>query len=410
MLDLLSSGFLDIHLAAASSNIANSAQAGSDFATNMAKDFWSNIFQMGLFGRVAQAAMAIAAVGTIYKASILVKELNSNALEPTKLVSSLLSIVFVLVMLWYSGANSMSAVMATRNYSNGISDQVMVGIASDFQSLSATRNLEQDLKTEPIFTEFKSAINGCANKLKTKCFLNAVADLKQKLNAEGVTDPKIIAKVNQIEVDAQAEYDKHNAPDTATTADPPEEKNIFQRTADTLSLISNPGNAVQHIIEILLTGLAIAFFFSVEIAMLLFGLTFPINLALSLFDPAPLKSWFGNFWTLVNAKLCFSIITGIVVYLQLWMETRGGNIGLFVIELMLAIFAPVATFFYCQGSALALAGAMNSMASAPVKGAVGAATGGASKFLGGAAKGAGITPGQAGSRLGRRMRKAKAAK
>jgi hypothetical protein len=94
--------------------------------------------------------------------------------------------------------------------------------------------------------------------------------------------------------------------------------------------------------------------------MLLFGLTFPINVALSLFDPAPLKSWFGNFWTLVNAKFCFSIITGIIVYLQLWMETNNGNIGIFVIQILLAIFAPVATFFYCQGSALALAGAMNS--------------------------------------------------
>jgi hypothetical protein len=405
MLDIIGHSFLDITLAAASSNIANSAQAGSDFASNMAKDFWSNIFQMGIFGRVAQASMLIAGTGVIYKGTIIFKEASDKVSDPTKIISSLLAIAFVIVMLWSSGANSMRAVLAMRNYANGVTDNVMVGIASDFQSLSATRKLEQDLATEPILADFKAKLGTCANKLKTTCFIKAVADLKQQLNDQGITDPILIGKVNQIEADAQAEYNKHNGTGTPVASTSGEESDGMKNAWD---LVTNPGNAIQHIIEILLTGLAIAFFFAIEIAMLLFGLTFPINLALSLFDPAPLKSWFGNFWTLVNAKLCFSIIVGIVVYLQLWMETRGGNPGIFVIEIMLALFAPIATFFYCQGSALALAGAMNSIASAPIKGAAGAATGGASKFLGGAAKGAGITPSQAGNRIGRRMRRAKA--
>jgi hypothetical protein len=147
--------------------------------------------------------------------------------------------------------------------------------------------------------------------------------------------------------------------------------------------------------------------------MLIFGLTFPINLALSLFDPAPLKSWIGNFWSLINAKLCFSIIVGIIVYLQLWMKSSSNGfaqIGLFVIEFLLAIFAPVATFFYCQGSALALAGALNSALSAPIRGvaggsmrAGGAMISGGAKSFGGAI--AARTLGVAGTNIGNKIAK-----
>jgi hypothetical protein len=69
------------------------------------------------------------------------------------------------------------------------------------------------------------------------------------------------------------------------------------------------------------------------------------------------------------------------------METSNGNVGLFVIELLLAVFAPIVTFFYCQSSALALAGALNSMTSAPFRGAGGAVAGTMKSFTKGFAGG-----------------------
>ena len=56
---------------------------------------------------------------------------------------------------------------------------------------------------------------------------------------------------------------------------------------------------------------------------------------------------------------------------------------LIVIGLLMAFYAPILTFFYVQGSSLALAGAMNAMGSVANKGI----KGGASK-AGGAAAGA----------------------
>ena len=69
MLDILSLNFLDSHftLAAAAANIAGSTQTGADLAKQFAEDFWSNVFKMGIFGRVAQASMYIAGAGIIYK-------------------------------------------------------------------------------------------------------------------------------------------------------------------------------------------------------------------------------------------------------------------------------------------------------------------------------------------------------
>ena len=121
--------------------------------------------------------------------------------------------------------------------------------------------------------------------------------------------------------------------------------------------------------------------------MLIFGLLFPINLTLSLFDSSSLKSWIGGFWTLVNAKLCFSIIIGIIVQLQAWMENKNGSPGLFVIELLMAVFAPVLTFFYCQSSALALASAISNLSNMPLRGAGAAAGRGVGAIGRGAASG-----------------------
>jgi ABC-type multidrug transport system fused ATPase/permease subunit len=392
MLDILSDSHFT--LAAASANIAGSTQTGADIAKQFAEDFWSNIFKMGIFGRVAQASLLIAGAGVIYKGYYLVREIGKNVLDTEKVIGSLMSIILVLLMLTNSGQISMYTVLGLRNYSNNVSDTILNGIASDFQKLQTTRSFGDSVMAQPHFIAFQKQLDTCAAKADPDCFRVAISILRGKLQSDNITDPAILNKVIEIQADANAAALK------AAGGDVNANKSFVEKTGDSISLLTNPGNLAQHLIEILLTGLAIAFYIAIELTLLVFGFTFPINVALSLFDPAPLKSWFGNFWTLVNAKLCFSIVVGIIVYLQLWAETKDGGIGIFVIELLMAIFAPVLTFFYCQGSALALAGAMNSMASAPVRGAMGAGMKALGQFGGGMAKGAGIGAKGAGKRTG----------
>ena len=52
-----------------------------------------------------------------------------------------------------------------------------------------------------------------------------------------------------------------------------------------------------------------------------------------------------------------------IVYLNLWAQSQTGlaSLGIFTIGILMAIYAPFLTFFYVQGSALALAGAMNAI-------------------------------------------------
>ncbi len=387
----------NLTLAAASANIAGSTQTGADLANQFAEDFWSNVFKMGIFGRVAQASLLIAGAGVIYKGYYFFQEISKNVLDIGKVIGSLMAVFLVFIMLNNSGQISMYTVLGLRNYSNNVSDKIINGIASDFQKLQATRSFGDSVMAQPHFIAFQKQLDTCAAKADPDCFRVAISILRGKLQSDKITDPAILNKVIEIQADANAAALK------AAGGDVNANKSFVEKTGDSISLLTNPGNLAQHLIEILLTGLAIAFYVAIELTLLVFGFTFPINVALSLFDPSPLKNWFGNFWTLVNAKLCFSIVVGIVVYLQLWAETKDGGIGIFVIELLMAIFAPVLTFFYCQGSALALAGAMNSMASAPVRGAAGAGMKALGQFGGGMAKGAGIGAKGAGKRVGKSL-------
>jgi hypothetical protein len=402
---LLESLNLDIHLIAAA-NIASASKDASTLASGFASDFWSNIFQMGLFGRVVKAALPIAGVGVIYKGYNFYQDLSQNVLDLRKLITGILSILLVWLMLVNSGQYSMYAVIGLRNYTGTLSDTLMAGISTDFQVMQASRgsnisaggDVQFQTQTKPALQGFQAELNRCRTALarNPSCISNAFVNLKNNITALQLPSSPSLTKflndINTLENDATTAQ--------AAAANNPQAGNgwfdgWFDGAKAVVSVVTDPGNVFQQIILLLLTGLAIAFFFAIELAMLIFGLTFPINLALSLFDPAPLKSWIGNFWSLINAKLCFSIIVGIIVYLQIWIKGSSNGfaqIGLFVIEFLLAIFAPVATFFYCQGSALALAGALNSALSAPMRGVAGGAGKALGAIGGGAAKsfGAGV--------------------
>jgi hypothetical protein len=402
LLELINSDFY--FLGAAHADIASSTKDGAKYALDFANSFWSNIFQMGLFGRVVLAAQPIVAAGVIYRGYYMVQEAGKNSLDLEKVIAPLLTLIFTIVMLNQSGAYAMYTVIGLRNYTGGLSDTLMAGISTDFQRFTVSSGvtstiastLDPNLNAELPMATFKTELNRCATSKDPNCIPTAIDNLENNLQAVGInatTAPEIMAKV--------ASY-KSGAVTAASSTDPNAIEGFINAVKNPGDAIGNTiANAFQELVRIILTGLALAFFFAIELAMLVFGLTFPINIALSLFSPEPLKSWFGNFWSLINAKLCFSIITGIIVYLQLWMESRGGNPGLFVIEFLLAIFAPVATFFYCQGSALALAGALNSIASAPIRGAASGAMrvgGAAAKSFGGAI--ATRTLGVAGTNIG----------
>ena len=380
-MNLIDLNLVDLQLAAASVNIAADVNNGANLAIGVAKTFWSQIFSMGLFGRITKACLYIAGAGFIYKGWKYSIELGKNSLDLEKVITSLLTLILIFSLLNNSGALAMYTVLGFRNFTSNVSDTLMLGVSQDFQSRSAVQRLSDKLNAQPVFDIFKEQLKQCDTSPSPTCMPSAVANLKQGLIAQNITDPTILSVVTQIEADVSANI---------SSTDPAAKKQQIGRFGKIMKAMQDPLGelyaAFQQIIKVLLVGVAIAFFLAIEIAMLVLGLTFPVNITLSLFSADPMKSWFGNFWTLVNAKICFSIITGIVVYLQLWGESNGLAAYTFVIELLLAVFSPFATYFYCQGSALAFAGALNMSAAAFAGGAKGAvsAAGSGSKRLGGA--------------------------
>ncbi len=416
---LESSLFLDINFHLAAANIMEAANSGSDIAAKLSKGFWDEIFSMGLFGRIAGAAWTIAGIGVIYKGYYYLQDIGKNTLDIDKVVGSLMALLLTVLMLQNNGL-AMNTVKGMREFGRSINETVMAGIAADLASLQSTRALNTVNSSQPFFSTFRDSLKTCAPQAQANCYQRAVAQLQADVATLNPPDPEVNRVVNKI---VQTYNDIANSQIASGTTPANTTINPVGSTATPLSwdsfkstaigavdsVVNAPANLVEGIIIMLLTALTMCFYLALELTLILLGLTFPINIALSLFDSAPLKNWFGNFWLLINAKLCFCIIVGIISYLQLWVQTNSNNIFLsmllIIIGLLMAFYAPIITIFYVQGSALALAGAINSMSTAPVRGVAGGLKSVAGKsagaFMGGLLKGVGV--GSMGKKLGQKL-------
>ena len=394
---LESSLFLDIHFHLAAANIAEAAKGGSNIAEKISTGFWTQIFGLGLFGRISQAAWTIAGIGVIYKGYYYLQDLAKNTLDIDKVVGSLMALLLTILMLKNNGL-AMNAVMGMRELGRSINETTMAGITADLAGIQSTRALSTVNSSQPFFQTFKDSLKTCAPQARAGCYQAAVAKLQADVATLNPPDPEVNRAVNEITTTynniANSQIAANTAPASTTTDPAPPNSgqspwDSFKSTVVDITdnVVNAPAKLAEGIIIMLLTALTICFYLALELTLILLGLTFPINIALSLFDSAPIKSWFGNYWLLINAKLCFCIIIGIISYLQLWVQTNSNNVFLsmllIVIGLLMAFYAPILTFFYVQGSSLALAGAMNAMGSVANKGI----KGGASK-AGGAAAGA----------------------
>lgn len=360
---------LDLPLYLAATDIAASTQAAIGLSQDMSQNFWSQIFQSGLFGAVTEGALYIAGGGFLYRGYHLLTEMAHNSDRKHEyfrtLTTALIALILTWVMLTNHGEKSMYGVLALRNATGSLSDKITTQLSADYLRLNVNAQVSDRLKALEPFQKLETEMKACSSKPdKILCLQAATAVLAQR--TAGITDPTVTDAVRSIQ--AQALQATQVANSASTTGSPP--GNLFSSTVSaiqtTSQVVSDPGKAMNDLatwlIATFLQAMAICFFIAIDMAMLLLGLTFPINLALSLFDPGSLISWIGNFWTLANAKLCFSIVTGIIVYFQLWAEKANyaAAMGMFVIELMFAIFSPFITYYYCQGSSLALAGAIGS--------------------------------------------------
>jgi hypothetical protein len=358
---------LDPHLLAAA-ELVDSVRQGTNTANLLANGFWSEIFKGGIFGRVVDAAKIIALFGICYRGWQMVNEYQNNNFDVKKLIMALVGLLLTWSLLAQNGANAMYLVNAARNLSGNISDRVLNGLAHDFDTKGLKANVDEKLAALQPFQDFDKALKSCAPMtadpaMAAVCNFRAVVQLKASLQKAGVKDADTLNKVNAMEQQARDNVAK------AQGNQPVDDRGFLEQAGSAIAHYINPVNWVYDFVSTLLMGFTIMFFFAIDLAMILFGFLFPINLALSFFSGDPLKSWISNFWTLGNAKICYAIITGIITYFRIWGEKSGGTgaFGAFVVELLLAVAAPFITFFYCQGSALALAGAINSVGYAPAR-------------------------------------------
>jgi hypothetical protein len=385
-LDFSSAIFLG---ASTSTKYLDSVNTGQQLASTAADYFWSEIFKSGTFGRITLAMMPVAGFGVLYKGWQILNEYQ-NGQDWRKIVMGLISIGVVMSLLSQSGANAMYLVLAANNVSSHVAESVLKGKLTDTNQ-NDLRQSGNNIKATVPFDKFDRALKTCASLgsrdavSAASCNLNAVTTLKKELTDAGVTDSNMMDSVREMERLATESVN------TATGTEPVDNRNLLEKANDTISYVTNPMNIVYDVINTVLTGLTIMFYLAIEVAMLLFGFLLPVNLSLCLFSAEPIKAWIGNFWTLCNAKFCYGIIISIMVSFKMWSQGQANAslaVGVFVIELLMAVAAPFLTFFYCQSSALALAGAVQSVGLSPFK---------AAGNLGGKAVGA--VGGEAGRRI-----------
>jgi hypothetical protein len=80
---------------------------------------------------------------------------------------------------------------------------------------------------------------------------------------------------------------------------------------------------------------------------------------MGMLDSKAVIDWFTCYWALVNAKICFAITLSLIG--QISASVTGVS---FVLELLMAFFAPFITFIFCKGSALSMAEGLSAIATA----------------------------------------------
>jgi hypothetical protein len=365
--------------AAGNGDIVTNASTSAKDALAASDELWKGLYNgSGIFGRLASFCIGIAFLFLLYKIYKLYEEYREN-FDITKLISTLLVPIIILCLLSRSGSAAKQMTYGLRTLTRDFGVSIIQNVGSDILADKLKKGVPEGIKSDQIIKDFLVDMDKCRTEARSGvlsgpeiCATTAASRLNRRIRDAGITDPITIDYANRVNADIDAKLKAVAGTGNGASTDP---GSWFQ------GLPSFDLNSIaEQIVTTILNAVVIAFYWMIELATLLYFYLLPMSLAMGVIDPKAIVDWFTNFWSLCNAKICFAIVLALIG--QVSSSLSGIS---FVIEILGAVFAPVITYMFCKGSAMAMAEGFAAMGAGALAGGAGA---GAKSIVGGGGRAA----------------------
>ena len=343
-------------LLGAAGDILNNAAASAQTATDASDAMWVALYKGSpIFGEIVKFCGAIAFLFLIIRGYRIYVEYRTNR-DIAGIFISLLMPGIIVILLSQSGAPAKHLTYGLRTLTVNFGVNIIANVGSDLGASAIQKGIPQGTAAQQLLNEFSVKLDRCRLEPRSAdgtsspeiCAGVELANLKRHITEAGITDPTITSYLNQVSTQVQAKLDAAAGKGNGTDG-----------WSDVFKNIPNLTNLGEQIVTSILNGVTIMFYWAIELAGLLFFYLLPVALSMGMLDSKAVIDWFTCYWALVNAKICFAITLSLIG--QISASVTGVS---FVLELLMAFFAPFITFIFCKGSALSMAEGLSAIATA----------------------------------------------
>jgi hypothetical protein len=323
-------------------------------------EHWINFFQGGLYTAVNQAMLGFALLFFVYASVMTLIEWNNTGDDSNwnRMIAPLLVVAFLV----NSGGLTKTMILGVRAASNQVNAQII-------ESLQISQYYNDKLKnvvsTQQAVNEIRSKLNLCQSMAdptaRDTCLGQLNILLQDKKNSGEIRDKNLLDKIGEASTKIQNATAAAGNVGGGVAGVP---GSILGGVAGGLGAIADPLISTAGKIALAPAFAAIFFFLMamtsavqnmVEGSMLLTSLLAPIYITAALLPDGKqsIIALCTSFWTIINYKICYTIILGLTSQL---LASDDGIQGL-VLVLISAIFAPILAGILAAGGGMGFANA-----------------------------------------------------
>jgi hypothetical protein len=325
-----------------SRDILEEQQAITALARQVINNLWEILFSDNkIFGSLVYPLIFIAVIALFYTTIKLLKEyFTSHESYPD--LSALLWPIVLCLFLINNGDLARRAGLLFRDFAFALDQSVLI----QFKDTLKIDQAQNDALTESeILDKIQEKMDDCvtANSQKVAggtsakevCYNTLREEVAAVLKNEKIQNPIIRSRLEDI-ANILAEESGNLAKIDEAISDNP--------VTDWI------GDQLVSVVRLILQVLGFGYQIILEFCLIIALLVLPFPLVISLVNLQGLIAWFSAYWTLVNAKLSFTIIVSLIAFFQ---AKQNGTSQLFLAEILTGVFSPILSGLVGMGGGIA---------------------------------------------------------
>ncbi len=295
-----------------------------------------------LFQAILAPFQLIAGAGVLFSLIPVIKAVSRDSFN---IDYERIILLFLMICLFINdGALGKAVAFANYAFIKGTNTYISKGLESVAFVTDATKNLKNDT----------TAVGKINNKLKDCLALSQTTI--DKATGSAIPNPAFTQCDSELRGLISSAQIKN--PDAATAFATALSRGDFNGMANGINvavssfpgwLSQQVGNAAMAVPKAILDGWKVAVAAIADVALVVSILFFPITLAFSFLNTAPLQVWFSSLWAVGFFQFALTILTGAFTIIN---AKLGANFPLFTMELLAAIFAPAVAGVMATGGGI----------------------------------------------------------